>query len=260
VEEYNKAHPDAPIDVYRVYHTMLLMGAQAVNAHVDTHYLHLDNHAPVPAGGNYGCTGEDYIQEHGKAIGITNDDVKAVKGAADANGVMNGEAVKNNLDAIVKMEQVVGTHGTVGDTKGTYGQEIHQVLKFQATADASGRHVETKDNATFFHTYADGKPAHEQVEHEVKYSATEQVSHIIEMPMYWASAIYSSARKMWLSQVEGQNAKNTKEDSKNGQEIFGQMGRGYQPGAPNSQTTTNNDKGSWLQRNILNRFKSLNKE
>ncbi len=212
VEAYNAEHPNTPLDVHRAYHTMLLMGARAVAADVDT----LQNH--VNGGGTVDCKGlhtvitDNHITKH-PDWNVSIEDVQAVRATTNDNGIMNAGAVRNVIDTIAAVEKHVSDIGEVGqnaDTRG--GAHTDGYLHQNATTDSSGEHIHVDEGGTLFDSYVDGKDAHETktINGSENFEVTQKQEQIY-MPLNAEVLVFNQTQG--LAKIEGNNARATSKEA-----------------------------------------------
>ena len=216
VAEYNAKHPEAPLDVHRAYHTILLMGAQTVSADIDT----LQNH--VNGGGSVDCKGlhtamtDSHFAKH-PDWGISAENAQAVRNVADSQGYMNSDALKAVIETVAAAEKHVSTHGEVGQNDSTRsGAHTDGVLDRNATIDPNtGEHVRAEEGkGTIFDTYVDGKDAHQTITEEKKANfQVVQKQDNIYMPVNHEPMLFAGVRKFW-AKIMGNNLAFKKEQEK----------------------------------------------
>ena len=167
VEAYNQAHPDDKIDVHRAYLTLLNMGAQAVNAGIDTNINHVDgdadNSQAVPCRGLHTVITEKHIEEHGSEWGITKEGVKSVSMLTDENGLIKPELLGKAgvMETLANAERHISRLNEVGDTvTARDGAHMDGFLHQITIANEQGQHVHS-DKGNMYNTYANGEnPKH----------------------------------------------------------------------------------------------------
>ncbi len=211
IEEYNAKHPEAPLDVHRAYHTMLLMGARAVGADVDTLQNHVNGGGTVDCKGMHTVITDNHISKHPE-WNVSTESAQAVRGVTDSNGLMNPDKLSSVIDTIATVEKHVSEIGEVGQNASTRDNaHTDGVLSQNATIDqATGEHVQaTQGKGTLFDTYVDGDSAHKTTHtessenFEVVQRQENQPRHIY-MPLNPEPMVFEGTKR-YLAKIMGNN-------------------------------------------------------
>lgn len=220
VEEYNAQHPEAPLDANRVYHTMLLTGARAVSADVDTLQNHIDGGGQEACKGLHTSVTDGHILKHPE-WGVNVEDAQAIRGVTDSNGIMDPEKVRGVIDSVALIEKHISEIGEVGQNSDTRANAHHDgYLHRNAAIDpVTGEHVHAESGkGTIFDTYVDGKSADEVVvygneEHLKAVQLQDDTPKQIYMPLNPEPLIFEGS-KAYIAKIQGNNYRRTQEKGK----------------------------------------------
>ena len=212
VEAYNAEHPNTPLDIHRAYHTMLLMGARAVAADVDTLQNHVNGGGTVDCKGLHTAITDNHIAKHGE-WNVSIEDAQAVRATTDSNGIMNADAVSKVIDTVAAVEKHVSNVGEVGQNEDTRGGAHTDGYLYQnATKSSSGEHIHVDEGGTLFDSYVDGKDAHETktINSSENFEVTQKQEQIY-MPLNAEVLVFNQTQG--LAKIEGNNARAVNEDA-----------------------------------------------